>query len=171
MLRPTERELPVVYLKAGEMHFTDSPTLVITLLGSCLSVTMFSRRKGLGGICHGLLPQCGGRKQCDNKCLEGFKYVECSIRKMGELFDRHGAKRSEIEVKVFGGADMFSRQITTRGTVSVGQQNIQIAEKIIVSEGLTTLKTDVGGMRGRKIFFYTDTGEVFLKRLAKADQA
>jgi len=170
MLKPSERELPVVYLKAGELHFTDQPTLVITVLGSCLSVTMFSRRKGLGGICHGLLPQCCGRERCDGGCLEGFKYVDCSIRKMGELFDRHGAKRSELEVKVFGGADMFSRQIAIPGIVSVGKQNVQTAEKIILSEGFKVKKTDVGGMRGRKIFFYTDTGEVFLKRLTKANR-
>jgi chemotaxis receptor (MCP) glutamine deamidase CheD len=28
---------------------------------------------------------------------------------------------------------------------------------------------DVGGKQGRKIFFYTDTGEVYLKRLLKAE--
>lgn len=159
-----------MYLKAGEIHFTELPTLVITVLGSCLSVTMFSRRKGLGGICHGLLPQCGDRDQCDGGCLEGLKYVECSIRKMVELFDRHRVKRNEIEVKIFGGADMFSRQITIPGVVSVGKQNVQAAERIIVREGLKILKTDVGGMQGRKIFFYTDTGEVFLKRLTKGSK-
>ena len=161
----------MVYLKAGEMHFSDTPTMVITVLGSCLSITMYSRRKGLGAICHGLLPQCGGQKRCDGGCLEGFKYVDCSIRKMGKLFDRHGVKRSELEVKVFGGADMFSRQIRIPGIVSVGKQNVQTAETIIVSEGFKVREADVGGMRGRKIFFYTDTGEVYLKRLTKANRA
>jgi chemotaxis protein CheD len=168
-LNSLKRDLPVVYLKAGEMHFTKQPTLVITVLGSCLSVTMFSRRTGLGGICHGLLPRCEGRKHCDGGCLQGFKYVDCSIRKMVKLFDKHKVRRSEIEVKCFGGADMFSRKIKIPGIVSVGNQNIQTAEQILASEGLTVLKTDVGGLQGRKLLFYTDTGEVFLKRLTKKD--
>lgn len=152
------------------MHFTDRPTLIVTVLGSCLSVTMFSRRAGLGGICHGLQPRCSDRRQCDEECQEGFRYVDCSIRQMVKLFDRHGAKRSELEVKCFGGADMFSREIKRPGIVTVGKQNVQTAEKTIVSEGLSILTTDVGGLQGRKILFYTGTGEVFLKRLTKSEQ-
>jgi len=151
------------------MHLTKHPTMVITVLGSCLSVTMFSRRTGWGGICHGLLPRCEGGNHCNGGCLEGFKYVDCSIRKMLKLFDKHKVKRSELEVKVFGGSDMFSRKIKIPGIVSVGKQNIQTAEQILASEGLSVLKTDVGGMQGRKLVFYTDTGEVFMKRLTKRD--
>jgi chemotaxis protein CheD len=161
------QELPVVYLRPGEMHFAERPALVVTVLGSCLSVTMFSRRKGLGGICHGLLPQCGGKHVCDGNCLQGFKYVDCSIEKMVKLFDEHGVKRGEIEVKCFGGADMFTRQGKVSGVVSVGRQNVQTAKKILAHEGLHIMKMDVGGPQGRKIIFNTYTGEVFLKRLTQ----
>ncbi len=159
-------DLPVVYLKAGEMHFTKSPALVVTVLGSCLSITMYDPALGIGGICHGLLPDCGGRRACTRECGEGLKYVECSILRMLRLFDKAGSKRSEIEVKCFGGADMFSRKIEKPGIVSVGRQNIMIAEEILRREGLTIRKQDVGGLRGRKIYFYTENGEVLLKRLA-----
>lgn len=161
----------MVYLKPGEMYFTNEPTVVVTVLGSCLSVTMFSKKHGLGGICHGLLPQCSGenrREECRGECLDGYKYVDCSIRKMVRLFDRQKVRRSEIEVKCFGGADMFSRPIERSGTASVGRQNIVTAEEILRSEGLRQHAVDVGGMQGRKIFFYTHTGEVLLKRLHRA---
>lgn len=160
-----ERELPVVYLKPGEMYFAEGPTLIVTVLGSCLSVTMYDRRRGLGGICHGLLPRCRSRNACKEDCRDTFKFVDCSIRHMVKLFDRHGVKRSEIEVKCFGAADMFSQKSDTTGTAAVGKQNVQTAEKIVLSEGLSILKMDVGGLQGRKIYFYTDTGEVLLKRL------
>jgi chemotaxis receptor (MCP) glutamine deamidase CheD len=39
---------------------------------------------------------------------------------MVKRFDRFGAKRSEIEVKCFGGADMFSRETKKSGLVSAG---------------------------------------------------
>jgi chemotaxis protein CheD len=160
-------ELPVVYLKAGEMHFTDEPSVVITVLGSCLSVTMHSRRMGIGGICHGLLPECEGKKACSSGCREGLRYVECSILQMLRLFEKAGAKRSEIDVMCFGGADMFSRKIQKPGLVSVGRQNIMTAEVILRREGLTIKKQDVGGLGGRKIYFYTQNGEVLLKRLTR----
>jgi chemotaxis protein CheD len=166
-----ERELPVVYLKPGEMHFTEHPMLVVTVLGSCLSVTMFHRRKRLAGICHGLMPRCHGRNTCKKDCREAFKYVDCSILHLVKLFDQRGVRRSEIEVKCFGAADMFSRKIETTSNVSVGWQNVQTAEDIIRSEGLSIHKKDVGGRMGRKILYYTDTGEVYLKRLNKTNNS
>ncbi len=162
-------ELPIVYLKAGEMHVAGEPSLVITVLGSCLSVTMYSRRMGIGGICHGLLPECEDKKACIRGCREPFRYVECSIMHMLRVFDEAGAKRSEIEVMCFGGADMFSRQTMRPAPVSVGRQNIRTAEEILRREGLRVKKQDVGGLGGRKIYFYTQDGEVLLKRLASVD--
>ncbi len=155
----------MVYLKPGEIYFAEGPTLIVTVLGSCLSVTMFNRRKGLGGISHGFLPRCSSSNTCKKDCQEIFKFVDCSIRHLVKFFDLHGVKRREIEVKCFGAADMLARKIDTADTLAVGKQNVQTAKETILSEGLRILKMDVGGLQGRKIHFYTDTGKVFLKRL------
>jgi len=160
-----KEESLVIYLKAGEMYLSDKPALVVTVLGSCLSVTMYCRRLGLGGICHGMLPACGRRKTCDRSCPREFKYVDCSIRKMVKLFERMGARRDEIEVKCFGGSDMFQRPVERPGLITVGRQNTKTAGQIIKHEGLTLVTHDTGGNRGRKLFFYTHTGEVLVKRL------
>jgi chemotaxis protein CheD len=90
---------------------------------------------------------------------------------MVRIFDRYKVRRSEIEVKCFGGADMFTCQIERPGVVSVGRQNIISTQKILHCEGLKLTVQDVGGLQGRKIFFYTNTGEVLLKRLKKAEAA
>jgi len=163
--------LPVVYLKAGELHVTDQPSLVITVLGSCLSVTMHSSRQGIGGICHGLLPECGKKNSCTSECLDGFRYVDCSIRQMTGIFDKAGVKRSDIEVKCFGGADMFPRAIEKSGLISVGRQNIMTAEALLKQEGLPIARQDVGGIGGRKLLFYPHTGEVLLQRLVGGREA
>lgn len=161
-------ELPAVYLKPGQMYFSESPAMVITVLGSCVAITMFNRRLGLAAICHGMLPLCRAGAICPTNCAEGYRYVDCSIRKMAKLFDRHGVKRREIEVKCFGGSDMFFRA-PSRETASVGKQNLTIAEQTLTVEGFSLKVSDVGGSRGRKIYFYTDTGDVFLKRLTKVE--
>ena len=156
---------PVVYLRAGEMHFSEKPVVVSTVLGSCLSITMFHRKLAIGAVCHGFLPQCRSRQACDDGCIEKFKYVDCSIQKMLKLFDRLDVKRRELEVKVFGGADMFATAKNGRATFSVGKLNITTAEKIIEQEGLSIVSMDVGGTRGRKLYFHTRTGKVLIKHL------
>ena len=150
-MKSDQEGLRVVHLKPGEVHITDMPELVITVLGSCLSVTMFNRRLGVAGMCHSLLPECGNRETCRSGCREGYRYVDCSIRQMVRVFDKYGVPRSEIEVKCFGGADMFIRKSEKSDFFTVGKQNILVAEKIIASEGLTLRAKDVGGVQGRKI--------------------
>ncbi len=159
----------VVHLKPGEVHLTNRGELVVTVLGSCLSVTMFSNRRKMAGICHSLLPQCGNPERCGGECGEGYKYVACSIRQMAAAFDRCAVPRGEIEVKCFGGADMFAWKAGRPELLSVGKQNIMMATKIIAAEGLRLKTQDVGGHSGRKVFFYTSTGEVLLKRLRGAN--
>ncbi len=164
-MNPLKTKLPVVYLNPGEMYTAEMPTMVSTVLGSCVSVTMFSRRLRIGAICHGFLPKRTDTKHGDSHYMKEFKYVDYSIMQMVEGFDKYGIKRSEIEVKLFGGADALSLQGGNPGAFTVGKQNIQTAIQVIKNERLNLIISDTGGLRGRKLIFYTHTGEVLLKRL------
>lgn len=169
MITP-KTNLPGVYLKPGELHITKEPNIVTTVLGSCISVTMHSRRLGVGAICHGVLPNCDNScGKCSKNCNDSFKYVECSIRHMINQFQELGVNRNEIEVKLFGGADVIQVKSADRKYKSktVGKQNIEKALQIINSENLKLAVTDVGGEKGYKIIFNTSTGEVLRKRIAK----
>jgi chemotaxis protein CheD len=158
-------EQQTVYLKAGEMVFSGEPSVVMTVLGSCLSVTMLHRRSGFAAICHALLPRCPERRHCGAHCDRRAKYVECVVPRMVRQFNEAGANLRELEVKVFGGADMFSSRAGGGASISIGKQNIEIALEVLEKAGLRVLVRDVGGTQGRKIFFNTETGEVLLKRL------
>ncbi|RNC71009.1 MAG: chemotaxis protein CheD [Desulfuromonadales bacterium] len=147
-------DIPRVYLKPGEIHFATSPTVVTTVLGSCVSVTMFSRATGSAAICHALLPE-GPRS-------DAFRYVDTSIVHMLEMFSFSGIPRRSLEVKVFGGADMMA---VGGSRLGVGRRNVQIAAQVLEAEGLDVTVSDVGGTRGRKLLFHTGTGEVLLRRL------
>jgi chemotaxis protein CheD len=83
---------------------------------------------------------------------------------MVERFHALGIKKGETEVKIFGGADVL--ECHSENGTSVGQQNIEIALEIIGEAGLRLIVSDVGGKVGRKLRFYTHTGEVLLKRMA-----
>lgn len=169
-MRRRVQGLPAVYLKPGEMHLAVVPTVVSTVLGSCVSVTMFAPREKAGAICHGLLPSCLQQQGCGGGCVEGFRYVDCSIRRMLEAFRALKVRPAELQVKVFGGADLIAATRNgSRSSPTVGRQNIDTALTGIEREGLTLITHDVGGSGGRKLFFFTHTGEVLLKRLGKEE--
>lgn len=162
--------LPNYYLKAGELFIMEKPAIISTILGSCIAVTLFNQKRGIAGICHALMPQCIRKKQkntiddlLDNechKCLEAFKYADCSTFMMAEAFFRFGITPQETEVRIFGGAKMMPGEQSRVKTYSVGQQNIDTARKVIDHYHLTLTSSDVGGSGGRKIIFNTKTGEV-----------
>ena len=165
-MSPHELGLPVFYLKPGEVYFSEKPALVMTILGSCISVTMYSARHGFGGICHVLLPKCH-TESCNTQCSEVYRYADCSIRNMVERFVDMGALRKDIEVKIFGGSDILVIA-GHKNYVTVGKQNIEITKKTLMDEGLKIRAAHIGGTFGRKIFFFTHTGEVLMKRIKKS---
>jgi chemotaxis protein CheD len=147
-----------IYLKPGELVTTHEPAIITTILGSCVAVTMFSKRLRMGSICHAMLP-----KNPPSNGSDTFRYVDSSILYMIEKLLLVGVRKDEIVVKLLGGADVLDR-IDGR-TISVGQQNIRQAVEIIRKEGLSLAACDVGGQFGRKIVFYGHTGRVLLRRV------
>jgi chemotaxis protein CheD len=165
-MSPLQTEIPVFYLQPAEVFFSQAPSLVMTVLGSCISVTMFCARLGFGGICHVLLPKCR-TDSCDEECREAYRYMDCSIKRMIKRFAAEGVKSPEIEVKIFGGSDILAVE-GGRKFVTVGKQNIEVARKTLIDEGMKVRASHVGGTFGRKIVFFTHTGEVLMKKIKRS---
>jgi chemotaxis protein CheD len=160
-----QKELPIVYLKPAELCITDKPSVVRTVLGSCLAVTMFNPRLRVSAICHALLPQPDQHDAENETPIDRLKYVNSVIPEMLAKLKEYGVEPNEIEVKMFGGADMLNSKAERTSNQPVGRLNILKATNILDTHGLRVSISDVGGTMGRKIFFYTHTGEVLLKRL------
>jgi len=156
-------DLPQVFLQPGDIHMTLKPTIVKTVLGSCVGVTFWSTRLGAGALCHGVLPRIPPGAQAATH----HRYVDFAIRDLASRFDRLGARRNEVQVKVFGGADMLAVQASDSGRATVGHQNWQTALETLRIEGLTVVASDLGGPIGRTIEFHSGTGEVLLRRLSQ----
>ncbi|MGD1069828.1 MAG: chemotaxis protein CheD [Bryobacteraceae bacterium] len=160
------KALPEVDIQPGELYLTRRPMILATILGSCIGITFRSARLGAAAMCHGVLPRCPKSRPPDSSPAEGYRYVDFCIRHLARQFDALGAGRDEIEVKVFGGADVISAPGTNGGRPTVGALNCQAATEVLALEGFTVLARDIGGVQGRKIHFHTGTGEVLLRRLA-----
>lgn len=156
--------MPTLYLKPGEWFSGQERAIIKTILGSCVAVTMFHRNTRLAAICHALMPACEKKGGCSG-CESYSRYAECIIRRMTEIFFHRGIKAGDIEVKLFGGADSLSVDSGRKSSLSVGTRNFEQARTSIEKEGLRLSGSDVGGSKGRKLFFDTHTGEVLLKRM------
>lgn len=154
--------LEKVYLKPGEMVTTEETLMITTVLGSCISVTMFHQKTGAAAICHGMLPY--------GKSSASFKFVDTSLRYMMHYFDSLKISRKEIQVKLFGGSDMFTTGQPSVRSLTVGWQNISAARSCLAEYGLVPTAADVGGKVGRKLIFTTDTGSVYIKKLNDRDR-
>ena len=157
-MTPASNTIPTIYLRPGEHFFTVTPAIVSTVLGSCVSITMHNPKDQLSAICHAVLPK---------EIIPGepYRYVDSSIAAMLRIFDWYGVTKNDIEVKLFGGSDILPPSENSYQEMTVGKQNIFQAQKCFEREQLKLLAYDVGGTRGRKLFFHTHTGEIYLKRL------
>jgi chemotaxis protein CheD len=138
-----------------------------TILGSCVGVTFFNARLGVAALCHGVLPECP-RGFC---APGGYRYVDFSIRYLIQQLESWGARRHEMEVKLFGGADVLSVSAARVGKMTVGTLNCETALRVLEEEGLTVAASDLGGRRGRTIRFDTATGEVLVRRLCEIGES
>lgn len=157
------------YLKPGDFHLALIPTLIKTVLGSCITVTMYSPQTGIGAACHALLPTC--REERDEPCPPGtckntFRFVECVIPEMVRQLQEQGLVISELEVKLFGGSDMMMASLANHQRV--GKSNVKMAKTVLARMGMTIKSSDTGGTVGRKLIFNTGTGDVWIKQLNKS---
>jgi chemotaxis protein CheD len=157
--------LPDLNLQPGELYLARSPAILRTILGSCVGVTFWCKRLGAGALCHAVLPKCPRLWPPGTLASEGHRYVDFSIRYLAQQFDALGAARKEVEVKVFGGADVLPIDHARRHKATVGALNCRMALEVLAEEGFTVTASDLGGTRGRRIHFHTGTGEVLLYRL------
>lgn len=158
-------DMSTAYLHPAELRICRKPTRVITVLGSCVSVTFFNPRLKIGAICHGTLPLCRAMGECNGICIEAFKYMDCALKYILKNFRDHGVSNSELVVKIFGGADT----LRSKRSNTIGSQNVKIALDIIEAERLRVAAADVGDSFGRKLVFYSHTGDVYLKRLREGN--
>ncbi len=161
--------LPDLNLQPGELYLTRTPAILRTILGSCVSVTFWSKRLGAGALCHGVLPRCPLAWPPGASLSDGHRYVDFSIRYLAQQFDALGARRDEVEVKLFGGADVLPLLRERADRPTVGSMNCQAAIDVLDREGFQVAASDLGGTRGRRIHFHTGTGVVLVYRLEASE--
>ena len=155
------------YLGIGDMVFGTGPNTITTVLGSCVAITMYDPSQQIGAICHSALPKCTAAHKCHSGCGKAGKHVECAVRVMLQQFSDQHIPKEKIQVKIFGGANMFSQVDQKDPCCLIGAQNEETARRVISQEGLTIEAEDTGGQCGRRIIFDISTGKVRVQKPKK----
>lgn len=156
-------DLQIINLPPGKLLIVEQATIVSTILGSCVSLCLHSKKFRVGAICHGMLP-----RQTKPTVAGDFPYLDTAVAHMLEtMTSRFGLAPSELTVKMFGGASVLQTHMAGAADgLAVGQQNIAAALEALARFDLVPNVQKTGGTEGYKIFFNTNTGEVFVQRIA-----
>ena len=146
------------FVLPGE-HFisADENTPISTLLGSCVAACIRDTISLAGGLNHFLLPESLESSIETHSSRYGVYAMEILIN---DLL-KQGAKKENLEAKIFGGANIIS----TSFSETIGDQNGNFVKNYLNSEGIPILAQDLGGLNARRIYFYPETGRVSVLRI------
>lgn len=160
---------PKVYLQTGDCFLGVRPTLVTTVLGSCVAVTMSDPARGIGAVCHAFLPDSRSFSPKNERDPQVCRYVDTALENMFSSLVRLRVDPQNLVVKVFGGG--VGIMCSGRANCyDIGGRNVSAVRAGLMRQGVRIAKADVGGSQGRKLLFLTHTGDVWVKRLNRAGE-
>lgn len=148
--------LQAKYIYSSAIFVAHHPAILNTILGSCVAVCLWDKKRGTGGMNHYMLPLWNGEG------LASPKYGNIANELLVKKMIVQGSKMENLVVKFFGGAKMLDDHARL---FDIGQRNIELAFENYKGFGIEIAKGSTGGSRGRKIFFNTLTGVVMQKFL------
>jgi len=149
------------FLKPGYIYLPEKPTVISTVLGSSVSVSLYDKQMKTGGMNHFLFPVVDMGKQTTSL------YGNIAVLTLVRMMLKNGSVQSSLEAQIFGGA--YNRVDSSR---DIGHENFKIARSILNQKQIKIVSEDVGGELGRKIVFNTMTYEILtlkVERLRESD--
>jgi chemotaxis protein CheD len=143
----------------GEYYYTGKDMLIVTVLGSCVSACLRDRVSGVGGMNHFMLPDGGG--DADSPVSASMRYGTYAMEILINDVLKAGARRENLEAKVFGGGNVLRGFIA----INVGERNAQFVRDYLKAENIRITAEDLNDVHPRKVYFFPRTGKVLVKKL------
>jgi chemotaxis protein CheD len=152
---PPELPSAQVSLMQGDIVCSAAPRILATVLGSCVAVCLWDKRRGVGGMNHFVLPICpDGEKST--------RYGDVAMDELETGILRLGCRFADLQAKVFGGAAV----LPFGGGQTVGSNNVELALERLRLDRIRITARRTGGTHGQQIRFNTLTGEVLVRAIS-----
>lgn len=152
-----------VVLHAGNYCFENAGTHVHTLLGSCVSITLFHPIRKIGGMCHFALPYNIETQRSRLNPRYGDDCMTLFLRSI----KRTNTQLKDYQAKIFGGGNMYEKHpvvdFSAEQTRAVGEKNVVAAFSLLTQHNIDIQVAHVGEFGYRRIVFDVTTGEVWVK--------
>ncbi len=168
-----------IFLQPGDFYFGDRDTRIRTVLGSCVSITMWHPQRLIGGMCHYMLPTRGQKRGGEPDGKYADEAMELFLREMRAA----NTRPSEYQVKLFGAGNMFPKagvpdcQHCTPETAyfrpeglcpKVSCRNRLVAYYLMQKHGFSIHAEHLGGDGHRQLFFDVWSGYAWMKHVPAA---
>jgi chemotaxis protein CheD len=145
-------------LQIGQFYFGGGHVRVRTLLGSCVSITLWHPQLKIGGMCHYMLPRrgTGGTALAAAQGNYADEAIQMFLREL-----RHsGTQPREYVVKMFGGGCMFAANEAR----DVSARNVTAGRELLAQQGFTISAEHTVGYGSRVLIFELWSGDVWIRR-------
>jgi chemotaxis protein CheD len=149
-----------VFLQPGEYFVGSADCRIRTLLGSCVSITLWHPTRKIGGMSHFLLATRGNRGAEEPDGRYGDEALCLMLRDL----QRAGVDTAQCEAKIFGGGNMFPG-ISKAAAVSVGQYNGEAAREMLQLRRIPIISHCLYGVGHRQVIFDINTGDVWSRQV------
>jgi chemotaxis protein CheD len=165
---PGAGALAEIYLNPGNFHFGGGDARIHTLLGSCVSITLWHPLLHIGGMCHFLL---SSRQKTETETVElDGRYGDEAVLMFRREIARFNTRPGEYQTKIFGGGNMFHALREGKAS-NIAESNITQARTLLQASGFGIHAEDVGGNGHRRIIFNLINGDVWVRHeKTKAEQ-
>ena len=143
----------------GEYYVTKRNMVLVTVLGSCVAACIRDRVSGIGGMNHFMLPD-SNRDSSDPTSISA-RYGSYAMEMMINQLLKSGARRGNIEAKLFGGGSVMLGMVTA----NVGARNAEFALDYLHAEGIEVVGQDLLEDYARKVYFFPNSGRVLVKKI------
>lgn len=160
--KPTGKKdaCPTYHLNPGFIYVPAEPTLIVTRLGSGVSVCLFDRQNGIGGMNHFELPYTNGKDKAT------ARYGDVALKTLLIMMQRAGTRISSLKAQIFGGAHN-----ACYSTDNIGLKNSVMAREVLERKGIRVIGFDMGGEIGRHLKFNSATGNCSVSTVDRLPQA
>ena len=141
------------FVQPGYICLPHSATLLYTVTGSGIAVTLYDTKQKKGGMSHFT------RAKRVHKHISTPMYAYPSISGLINMLLNSGSKLEDLEAHIFGGAENPEAH---NYIVNLANENIEAAFKILSKKNICIAGMNIGSRRGRKVMFNTFSGETIV---------
>lgn len=159
---PTFKIMAVKVLPGEHYVSTAGQEMIVTVLGSCVAACIWDPRLKIGGMNHFMLP---GDSAAGAPVDKAMRYGTFAMEELINDLLRRGARRADLEIKVFGGGNVLPT--IGQASIPIGDRNAEFVRRFLQDEGFHIAAEDLGGLHPRRIHFFPRLGKVirlFLKK-------